>query len=71
MLVSEDGKKEYIINKKFEKVSDDYDSTSIFSIITNDKKIHFWQVYKDGKYMLLAENGKVLKENIIETIADI
>lgn len=68
MLVSEDGKKEYIINKKFEKVSDDYDSNSIFSIITNDKKIHFWQVYKDGKYMLLAENGKVLKENIIEKV---
>ena len=43
-------------------------SNSIFSIITNDKKIHFWQVYKDGKYMLLAENGKVLKENIIEKV---
>ena len=66
MLVSEDGKTEYIINKKFEKVSDDYDS--ITSIITNDKKIHFWEVSKDGKYAILAENGKVLKENIIEKV---
>ena len=66
MLVSEDGKTEYIINKKFEKVSDDYDS--ITSIITNDKKIHFWEVSKDGKYAILDENGKVLKENIIEKV---
>ena len=55
-----------IINKKFEKVSDDYDS--ITSIITNDKKIHFWEVSKNGKYAILAENGKVLKENIIEKV---
>ena len=38
------------------------------SIITNDKKIHFWEVSKDGKYAILDENGKVLKENIIEKV---
>ena len=52
MLVSEDGKTEYIINKKFEKVSDDYDS--ITSIITNDKKIHFWEV-SNMRYLMKME----------------
>lgn len=48
VLVSEDGKKSYIINKKFEKVSADYDSDSIFLLLQRIKKLNF------GKYIKMV-----------------
>lgn len=64
MKVSDDGEKYYIINNKFEKVSEKYDD--IYQIYTNDKKIFYWEIPVNNKYMLLSDNGQKIKENLSE-----